>query len=106
MFKQVKVDLVGIVENMSHFTCPHCHHEIDIFSKGGGLRTAEQFGLSFLGQIEIDPDIRKGGDSGHPVALEGEGGVHSKSLYEFAKRVRDRVREIRDAAPDSVIEIQ
>ena len=106
MFKQVKVDLIGIVENMSHFTCPHCHHEIDIFSKGGGQRTAEQFGLNFLGQIEIDPDIRKGGDSGHPVALEGENGAHAKSLYDFARRVRDRVQEIRDSAPDSVIEIQ
>ena len=106
MFKQVKVDLVGIVENMSFLMCPHCHHEIDLFSKGGGLRTAEQFGLAFLGQIEVDPDIRKGGDSGHPVALEGEDGPHSKSLYAFAHRVRDRVQEIRDAAPDSVIEIQ
>jgi ATP-binding protein involved in chromosome partitioning len=106
MFKQVKVDLVGIVENMSFFTCPHCHHEIDIFSKGGGQRTAEQFGLAFLGQIEVDPDIRKGGDSGHPVALEGESGPHSKSLFDFARRVRDRVQELRSSAPETVIEIQ
>ena len=106
MFKQVKVDLVGIVENMSFFTCPHCHEEIDIFSKGGGERTAQQFGLTFLGQIEIDPDIRKGGDSGSPVALEGENGAHSKSLFQFARRVRDRVQQLRAAAGDSVIEIQ
>jgi ATP-binding protein involved in chromosome partitioning len=106
MFKQVKVDLIGFVENMSFFTCPHCHHEIDIFSKGGGQRTAEQFGLPFLGQIEIDPDIRKGGDTGHPVALEGETGAHSKSLFEFARRVHDRVQELRASAPGSVIEIQ
>jgi ATP-binding protein involved in chromosome partitioning len=106
MFKQVKVDLIGFVENMSFFTCPHCHHEIDIFSKGGGQRTAEQFGLPFLGQIEIDPDIRKGGDTGHPVALEGETGAHSKSLFEFARRVHDRVQELRASASDSVIEIQ
>ena len=106
MFKQVKVDLVGMVENMSFFTCPHCHHEIDIFSKGGGARTAEQFGLAFLGQIEIDPDIRKGGDSGHPVALEGEAGTHSKSLFAFARRVHERVQELRASAPDSVIEIK
>jgi ATP-binding protein involved in chromosome partitioning len=91
---------------MSFFTCPHCHHEIDIFSKGGGQRTAEQFGLPFLGQIEIDPDIRKGGDTGHPVALEGETGAHSKSLFEFARRVHDRVQELRASAPGSVIEIQ
>lgn len=106
MFKQVKVDLVGIVENMSFLMCPHCHHEIDVFSKGGGERTAKQFDIAFLGQIEVDPDIRKGGDSGSPVALEGENGAHSKSLYQFAHRVRERVQEIRDAAPDSVIEIQ
>jgi len=105
MFKQVKVDLIGFVENMSFFTCPHCHHEIDIFSKGGGQRTAEQFGLPFLGQIEIDPDIRKGGDTGHPVALEGETGAHSKSLFEFARRVHDRVQELRASAPDNVIQI-
>src|SRR3954469_14036300 len=106
MFKQVKVDLVGIVENMSFFTCPHCQHEIDIFSKGGGQRTAEQFSLAFLGQIEIDPDIRKGGDSGSPVALEGEDGAHSKSLFAFARRVRERVQELRASAGESVIEIQ
>jgi ATP-binding protein involved in chromosome partitioning len=106
MFKQVKVDVLGLVENMSFFTCPHCHHEVDIFSKGGGARTAEQFGLPFLGQIEIDPDIRKGGDNGNPVALEGEAGAHSKSLYEFARRVRDRIQEVLASAPDSVIEIQ
>ncbi|HEX7422782.1 MAG TPA: Mrp/NBP35 family ATP-binding protein [Terriglobales bacterium] len=105
MFKQVKVDLIGFVENMSFFTCPHCHHEIDIFSKGGGQRTAEQFGLPFLGQIEIDPDIRKGGDTGHPIALEGETGAHSKSLFEFARRVHDRVQELRASAPDNVIQI-
>lgn len=106
MFKQVKVDVLGVVENMSFFTCPHCHHEVDIFSKGGGQRTAEQFGLPFLGQIEIDPDIRKGGDSGNPVALAGESGDHARSLYAFARRVRDRVQEVLASAPDSVIEIQ
>ena len=46
----------------------------------------KQFGLAFLGQIEIDPDIRKGGDSGHPVALEGPDSPHAKSMYAFAER--------------------
>jgi ATP-binding protein involved in chromosome partitioning len=48
MFHQVNVEILGIVENMSHFTCPHCHHEIDIFSRGGAERTATQFKLPFL----------------------------------------------------------
>ena len=106
MFKQVKVDTVGLVENMSYFVCPHCNHEIDIFSKGGGQRTAEQFGLSFLGNIELDPDIRKGGDSGKPIILEGETSPHAKSLFAFARNVERRVAEIRASATESVIQIQ
>src|SRR2546421_464832 len=57
MFRQVKVDIVGLVENMSYFVCPHCHTEIDIFSKGGGERTAKQFGIPFLGNVELDPEL-------------------------------------------------
>src|SRR6201994_1847589 len=49
MFKQVKVDILGLVENMSYFVCPHCNHEIDVFSKGGGEHPARQFSLPFLG---------------------------------------------------------
>src|SRR5512143_2055477 len=57
MFRQMKVDLLGIVENMSAFKCPHCGEEIDIFSKGGGERTAQQFGVPFLGAIDLNPDV-------------------------------------------------
>ncbi|HET9695315.1 MAG TPA: Mrp/NBP35 family ATP-binding protein [Terriglobales bacterium] len=105
MFKQVKVDLIGIAENMGSFECPHCHHEIDIFSKGGGKRTAEQFGVPFLGSIELDPEIRKGGDTGNPVTLAGEDSSHAKSLYAFTRKVIDRVKELQ-ATNESVISIQ
>lgn len=105
MFKQVKVDILGLVENMSYFVCPHCNHEIDVFSKGGGEHTARQFSLPFLGRIELDPDIRKGGDSGHPVVLEGEANPHAKSLFAFAREVEKRVQEVKDASGGSVVEI-
>ena len=105
MFRQMKVDLVGIVENMSHFVCPHCHHEIDIFSKGGGEKTATQFGVPFLGRIELDPRIREGGDSGHPVTLEGETSEHAKSMFAFAHKVEERVKEMLAGAGESVITI-
>ncbi|MES2219603.1 MAG: Mrp/NBP35 family ATP-binding protein, partial [Acidobacteriota bacterium] len=62
MFRQVNVDVLGIVENMSSFTCPHCHHEIDIFSKGGVERTAREYQVPFLGAVALDPEIRHGGD--------------------------------------------
>src|SRR5215468_5887240 len=106
MFRTARVDILGLVENMSHFVCPHCHNEIDIFSKGGVARTAEQFGVPFLGSIELDPDIRKGGDSGRPAVLEGENSPHSKSLYEFARKVIERVEQVKGTASDSVISIQ
>jgi ATP-binding protein involved in chromosome partitioning len=106
MFRQVKVEIVGLVENMSHFICPHCHQEIDVFSKGGGVKTAQQFGLTFLGQVELDPDIRKGGDSGNPVVLQGENSPHARSLYHFARRVIDRVQQIRSSEPEPVIQIR
>jgi ATP-binding protein involved in chromosome partitioning len=106
MFRQMKVDVVGVVENMSYFVCPHCQHEIDIFSRGGAEKTANQFAVAFLGNIQLDPDIRKAGDTGKPAVLEGEDSPHSKSLYEFARRVIARVEEIKSSAPESVIEIQ
>ena len=106
MFRTARVDILGLVENMSHLVCPHCHQEIDIFSKGGVARTAEQFGVPFLGSIEIDPDIRKGGDSGKPAVLEGEDSPHAKSLYQFARNVIARVEEVKATQSDDVIQIQ
>ncbi|MGH9510796.1 MAG: Mrp/NBP35 family ATP-binding protein [Terriglobales bacterium] len=106
MFRQMKVDVVGMVENMSYFTCPHCHHEIDIFSRGGAEKTASQFDVEFLGNIELDPEIRKGGDSGKPAVLQGEDSPHAKSLFAFARNVVERVKEIKSAAPESVIQIR
>jgi ATP-binding protein involved in chromosome partitioning len=106
MFRQMKVDLVGVVENMSYFVCPHCNHEIDIFSRGGAERTAQQFGVPFLGSIQLDPELRKAGDSGKPAVLEGENSPLAKSLYDFTRRVISRLDEIRASAPESVIQIQ
>jgi ATP-binding protein involved in chromosome partitioning len=106
MFRQMKVDLVGVVENMSYFVCPHCNHEIDIFSRGGAERMAQQFTVPFLGNIELDADVRKSGDGGKPIVLEGENSPHAKSIFAFARKVAERVVEIKAAEPASVIQIQ
>jgi ATP-binding protein involved in chromosome partitioning len=106
MFRQMKVDLVGMVENMSYFVCPHCSHEVDIFSRGGVEKTAEKFDVAFLGNIQLDPDIRKSGDSGHPTVLDGEDSAHAKSLYDFARKVVLRIAQIKATAGESVIQIQ
>jgi ATP-binding protein involved in chromosome partitioning len=106
MFRQMKVDIAGMVENMSYFVCPHCHNEIDIFSRGGAEKTARQFGVDFLGSIQLDPEIRKSGDEGKPAVLEGENSPHAKPLFDFARRVAERVEQIKAAAPEGVIQIQ
>jgi ATP-binding protein involved in chromosome partitioning len=106
MFRQMKVDIVGVVENMSYFVCPHCNHEIDIFSRGGAEKMAKHFDVAFLGSVELDPEIRKSGDTGLPAVLEGEGSPHAKSLYEFARKVAARVEEIKSSSSEGVIQIQ
>src|SRR6202167_1325845 len=106
MFRQMKVDVVGVVENMSYFTCPHCNHEIDIFSRGGAEKMAGHFGVAFLGSIELDPEVRKSGDGGKPIVLEGENSAHAKSIFAFARNVIARVGEIKAGETASVIQIQ
>jgi len=106
MFRQMKVDIAGVVENMSYFVCPNCHHEIDIFSRGGAEKPARQFAVDFLGSVQLDPEIRKSGDQGTPAVLEGESSAHAKPLFDFARRVAERVEQIRSAAPAGVIQIQ
>ena len=104
MFGQVKVEVIGIVENMSHFTCPHCQQVIDIFSSGGAERTAQQYGLEFLGSVELDPEIRSGGDRGFPVALAGPESTIAGPFFEVAKKVAARAQEIAGAG-EPILEI-
>ena len=103
MFNQVRVEILGVAENMSYLVCPHCNHEIDVFSSGGGERTAEEFGVPFLGRIELDPTIRAGGDSGHPVVLGGEQANNAKSLFAFARKVKARVDEVKASDGDGSV---
>jgi ATP-binding protein involved in chromosome partitioning len=67
MFQKVNVPVLGIIENMSYYVCPECHHREEIFKHGGGERTADKLQVPFLGEIPIDPKIVAGGDSGSPI---------------------------------------
>ena len=104
MFAQVNVEVLGIVENMSHFTCPHCSEIIDIFSKGGAERMSAQFNVPFLGSIELVPAIREGGDRGMPVALAGPDSTEAAEFYAIARQVILRAEEAAAKATD-VLEI-
>lgn len=104
MFAQVNVEVIGIVENMSHFTCPHCHHEIDIFSKGGAERTAQQYNIPFLGSIELVPAVREGGDKGLPITLAGPKSPAAEPFYNAAQRLMEEAEKAASKATD-VLEI-
>jgi ATP-binding protein involved in chromosome partitioning len=90
MFHQVKVPILGIVENMSYLDCPHCHERIDVFSYGGGRRTAEQMRVPLLAELPLDPAVRIGGDSGKPVALRKEQG---EPFLELARNTAARATQ-------------
>ncbi|MGA2870919.1 MAG: P-loop NTPase [Verrucomicrobiota bacterium] len=104
MFHQVNVEVLGLVENMSQFTCPHCNQVIDIFSRGGAERLAKQANLAFLGSIELDSEIRHGGDHGLPIVLAGEGNAHARQFFEVARKVAERALAV-SAKDENIFEI-
>ncbi|WP_455377337.1 Mrp/NBP35 family ATP-binding protein [Petrachloros mirabilis] len=87
MFQKVNVPLLGIIENMSYFVCGHCGERTDIFSTGGGERAAEKVGVPFLGRIPIDPAIRDGGDSGHPIVVADPKSPQAAAFREIAQKL-------------------
>ncbi len=95
MFYQVRVPILGLVENMSFLICPHCGERIDVFSTGGGQRTAEMMNVHFLGQLPLDPEVRRGGDTGKPVVATG--GAHAEAFLTLAREVESRTEEVRGA---------
>jgi ATP-binding protein involved in chromosome partitioning len=105
MFRQVNVEILGVVENMSYFNCPHCDGRIDVFGHGEGQHMAKTFGVPFLGEIEIDPQIRIGGDTGKPVASLGEDAPGGKSVYAVARNVASRLDVVNSSAGAPVVQI-
>jgi len=105
MFRQVHVEILGVVENMSYFNCPHCNGRIDVFGHGEGATMARMFQVPFLGEIEIDPQIRIGGDSGKPVASLGEDVPGTKSFYAMARNVAARCEAVGASAARPVVQI-
>jgi ATP-binding protein involved in chromosome partitioning len=105
MFRQVNVEILGVVENMSYFNCPHCKGRIDVFGHGEGQHMAKKFGVPFLGEIEIDPQIRIGGDTGKPVASLGEDAPGGKSIYAMARNVVARLEVVNQSAGAPVVQI-
>ena len=95
MFRRVDVPVLGIVENMSYFVCPHCGGRTDIFAHGGARHEAERLGVPFLGEVPLDMDIRLTSDAGKPIVVGDPNGPHATIYREIATRVWDGVRRER-----------
>ncbi|MDR2866297.1 MAG: Mrp/NBP35 family ATP-binding protein [Methanomassiliicoccaceae archaeon] len=83
----VKIPIIGIVENMSGFVCPHCGERVDIFKTGGGENTATEMGVPFLGRIPIEPGIVTSSDSGIPVVISSPDSESAKAFIDIADKV-------------------
>jgi ATP-binding protein involved in chromosome partitioning len=105
MFNRVNVPVLGIVENMSYFLCPHCGTRSDIFSHGGARHEAERLGVPFLGEVPLHMEIRERSDAGLPVVSTVPDGPHARIYRDIAAKVRDQLAgRSGKAAPKIVIE--
>jgi len=104
MFNRVNVPVLGIVENMSTFVCPHCGTRSDIFGHGGARHEAERLNVPFLGEVPLDMAIRENSDAGTPVVAIAPDGPHAKAYRDIAARVREALQGESRAAPKIVIE--
>jgi ATP-binding protein involved in chromosome partitioning len=93
MFDKVAIPVLGLVENMSSFVCPHCRQETPIFAHGGARAAAEKLGIRFLGEIPIDLAIREGGDAGVPVTAGLPDGPQASAFLEVARQVAGSVSQ-------------
>jgi len=91
MFDKVNIPVLGFVENMSGFVCPHCQHETEIFSKGGAEQAAAKLNVPFLGRVPINLAIRTGSDDGRPVVAADPGLPEAQALIRIAQNIADRV---------------
>ncbi|HVR73949.1 MAG TPA: Mrp/NBP35 family ATP-binding protein [Planctomycetota bacterium] len=96
MFRQLRVPVLGILENMSYFLCPHCNERTDIFRHGGGRKASEEMGTPFLGEIPIDPGVPIGGDTGIPIVVDNPESPAAKAYIEFAGRVAALLSKLAD----------
>jgi ATP-binding protein involved in chromosome partitioning len=98
MFKKVNVPVLGIIENMSYFQCPHCGTRSDIFGHGGARHEAERLGVPFLGEVPLHMAIRETSDAGNPVVVSEPDGPHAATYRAIANQVREQLKGVIAAA--------
>ena len=96
MFETVHVPILGIVENMSTFTCPHCGKDTDVFRRGGGERMSLELGVPFLGSIPLEPDVVTCGDEGRPIVIDKPNSVVANAYLAIATELAERLERLPD----------
>jgi ATP-binding protein involved in chromosome partitioning len=91
MFRQLNIPVLGVVENMSFFACPHCNERTEIFGHGGGHAMAEDMKIPFLGEVPIDTRVRSGGDEGRPVLVAAPDSPAAQAFREVAGKVAAQI---------------
>jgi ATP-binding protein involved in chromosome partitioning len=91
MFRRVDVPVLGLVENMSYFLCPHCGERSDLFGHGGAKTEAERQNVPFLGEVPLEIEIRETSDAGLPIVATKPDSAHAKIYRDIAARVRDQM---------------
>jgi ATP-binding protein involved in chromosome partitioning len=105
MFNKVNVPVLGIVENMSYFVCPHCGERSDIFAHGGARHEAEKLGVPFLGEVPLALTIREHSDAGAPIVVAEPASIYAAAYRDIAAKVQAQLEGVQmRAAPKIVIE--
>jgi ATP-binding protein involved in chromosome partitioning len=99
MFRQLKVPVLGILENMSSFLCPHCGTPSAIFKQGGGRKASERLGVPFLGEIPLDPAVCQTGDQGEPIVAKQPESMVADAFRQASAAMVGRIREEALSAP-------
>jgi len=97
--KAVKMEIVGVVENMSGLVCPHCHEVVEVFKSGGGEKTARDFDLPFLGRIPLDPQVVSGSDDGVPYLASGADSPAAQAFANVVKAIELRLPPGKPSGP-------
>lgn len=105
MFKRMSVPVLGVVENMTAFVCPHCGEGVEIFGRGGGQRFAEGHGLELLGGVPLDITVRQGGDVGVPAVAQREPGPAALAFTDVARTIAARMSVRAEAAAQPVLTV-
>jgi ATP-binding protein involved in chromosome partitioning len=93
MFQRVNVPVLGVVENMSHFECPHCHQRTAIFGETGGERLAAEHAVPLLAKIPLEPETRVAGDQGTPITIRQPDSPQGRAFRALGRAVAERLAE-------------